>query len=76
MQLSVDRYQAQSTRRGANLDLIDVPLNNVQELQKLFVEIRQLPTEEQRLEKINWITTHQYQMKKEHDRRVILQGIQ
>jgi hypothetical protein len=58
MQLSVPRYQAIATHRGANLDLIDYPLNNAGWLKKRFTEIRPLPNEKDRLEKIddllNW----------------------
>ena len=43
MQLSVPRYQAISTDRGANLDTIDVPLNNRGWLQQNFAAIRQQP---------------------------------
>lgn len=47
--MSVERYQAISTTRGANLDKIDVPLNNSKTLRKKFIEIRKLATEEERL---------------------------
>ena len=52
MQLSVEKYQAISVRRGANLDNIDVPLNNSKELKKQFAEIRNLKTEKERLSRI------------------------
>jgi hypothetical protein len=58
MQLSVPRYQAIATHRGANLDLIDYPLNNAGWLKKRFAEIRSIPNEKDRLNKIeallNW----------------------
>jgi len=75
MQLSVDRYQATSTRRGANLDLIDSPLNDSRKLKKLFRKIRKLSSERDRLAKIAEITAERYRMKLEHDREVILEGI-
>jgi hypothetical protein len=58
MQLSVDRYQAISVGRGANLDTIDAPLNNRAWLKAQFKEIRQLDTEAERLRRldeiVNW----------------------
>src|SRR5213082_399745 len=39
MQLSVPRYQAISVDRGANLDTIDMPLNNRGWLKQQFAEI-------------------------------------
>lgn len=52
MQLSVTRYQAIGVERGANLDSIDVPLNNRFWLKNRFAEIRKLDTEPQRLQEI------------------------
>jgi len=63
MQLSVEKYRAISVRRGANLDNIDVPLNNSKELKKRFAEIRKLKTEKERLAKIgeiNNVQKHSY----------------
>jgi hypothetical protein len=58
MQLSVGRYKAISVGRGANLDTIDVPLNNRVWLRRQFARIRKLDTEGDRLEEIekilNW----------------------
>jgi hypothetical protein len=58
MQLSVPRYQAISVDRGANLDTIDVPLNNRLWLKQRFAELRQTPDESERLRGIgrivNW----------------------
>jgi hypothetical protein len=58
MQLSVPKYQAIATHRGANLDLIDYPLNNAGWLRKQFAGIRAIPEEPDRLKKIeailNW----------------------
>lgn len=55
MQLSVPRYKAIGIRRGANLDLIDFPLNDAPWLLKRFSEIRTLSTEAERLKKIDAI---------------------
>src|SRR5262249_7238386 len=58
MQLSVDRYQAISVGRGANLDTLDVPLNNRVWLLNQFERIRKLDSESDRLREIeailNW----------------------
>jgi hypothetical protein len=58
MQLSVPRYQAIAVGRGANLDLVDAPLNNAPWLRARFEEIRALSDETQRLaqldEILNW----------------------
>lgn len=57
-QLSVTRYKAISASRGANLDSIDVPLNNAPWLRYKFGEIRQVAAEAERLraieEIVNW----------------------
>ncbi|HEY5509579.1 MAG TPA: hypothetical protein VIK10_00990 [Prolixibacteraceae bacterium] len=55
MQLSVSRYQAEAVGRGANLDLIDFPLNDAPWLRKRFSEIVALPNEADRLRKIDEI---------------------
>jgi hypothetical protein len=52
MQLSVKKYKAIRTRRGANLDQIDNPLNNREDMKKEFSIIRSLSTEQQRLSAI------------------------
>ena len=58
MQLSVPRYRASAIRRGANLDLIDFPLNNGPWLKGKFAEIRAMEVESERLrgidEILNW----------------------
>ena len=58
MQLSVDKYHAIRVERGANLDLIDTPLNNLPWLEHKFAEIATLSEEEERLNEIerilNW----------------------
>jgi hypothetical protein len=55
MQLSVERYQAIAVGRGANLDTIDVPLNNAAWLKQRFAEIRGLAEEKERLQGIGAI---------------------
>jgi len=55
MQLSVSRYKAISVGRGANLDTIDMPLNNREWLTKRFDGIRQQSSEKGRLEEIQKI---------------------
>ena len=55
MQLSVERYKAISVGRGANLDTIDVPLNNRNWLKKRFAEVRKLDSDEARLKEIDAI---------------------
>ena len=55
MQLSVPRYDAIAVWRGANLDLIDFPLNNAPWMRKRFSEIIKLPDEARRLKEINKI---------------------
>ena len=58
MQLSVDRYKAIAVGRGANLDTIDVPLNNRLWLKQRFAEMRAMPDEAARLKRVgeicNW----------------------
>jgi hypothetical protein len=53
MQLSVERYKAISVGRGANLDTIDVPLNNRLWLRQRFAELRRLDQESARLKGID-----------------------
>jgi hypothetical protein len=55
MQLSVPRYKAIAVGRGANLDAIDVPLNNRVWLQNQFAGLRRLEREEDRLRGIDAI---------------------
>jgi hypothetical protein len=49
MQLSVPLYRAIAVGRGANLDLIDAPLNDRVWMSEQFAAIRALPTERERL---------------------------
>jgi hypothetical protein len=55
MQLSVPRYQAISVGRGANLDLIDMPLNNARWLSGRFAAIRQESDSAKRMQMVNEI---------------------
>jgi hypothetical protein len=55
MQLSVERYKAQSIGRGANLDTVDLPLNNGPWLKEEFKEIRKLSSDADRLKRIDII---------------------
>lgn len=58
MQLSVPRYKAIDVDRGASLDTVDYPLNNVKWLRERFAAIRKLSSEKDRLgaidEIVNW----------------------
>jgi len=55
MQLSVPYYRAISVGRGANLDLIDTPLNNRRWMQDQFAEIRKIEIERERLDRLSRI---------------------
>jgi hypothetical protein len=55
MKLSVPRYKAVAIRRGANLDLIDFPLNDAPWLRQRFEAIREIPMERERLAAIDGI---------------------
>ncbi len=55
MQLSVPRYKAIEMSRGANLDAIDMPLNNRNWLLARFATIRKLSTEPERVKAIDEI---------------------
>jgi hypothetical protein len=52
-QLSVEKYKAIATERGANLDTIDLPLNNRFFLEQRFAAIRAKDSESARLEAID-----------------------
>lgn len=54
-QLSVEKYQAISVGRGANLDTTDLPLNNRLWLKQRFGEIRAIEKENSRLQEIKEI---------------------
>jgi len=55
MQLSVEKYKAIAVGRGANLDTVDMPLNNRPWLKQRFAELRQMPEEKERLDGIRQI---------------------
>jgi hypothetical protein len=55
MQLSVQRYGAESVHRGANLDRIDTPLNNRLWLTRQFEEIEKLDAEPAKLARLRGI---------------------
>ncbi len=55
IQLSVEKYGASSIERGANLDRVDVSLNDRVWLRQQFAEIEKLPKEEERLARLNEI---------------------
>jgi hypothetical protein len=55
MQLSVSRYKAISTDRGASLDTLDQPLNSRGWLEARFAEFRKLPEESGRLKELDRI---------------------
>lgn len=55
MQLSVPKYKAIAQWRGANLDSIDVPLNDSEWLRKRFAAIRKLKSEKEQLAAIQKI---------------------
>jgi hypothetical protein len=58
MQLSVPRYKGEAPERGANLDMIDMPMNSRGWMLARFAEIRKLSDERERLkaldEIVNW----------------------
>lgn len=56
MQLSVDKYHAIATIRGANLDLVDSPLNNRFWLEDQFARIEKIEGEEARIREILSLT--------------------
>jgi len=75
MQVSVERYDAKSERRGGNLGLIDTPLNESKKLKKMFADIRKIGSDRKRRERIGKITLDRYKIKKDFDREVIEEGI-
>jgi len=55
LQLSVEKYHAKMINRGANLDMIDFPLNNARWLRARFTEILKLPNESSRLQALRGV---------------------
>ncbi len=60
LQLSVAKYGASGIERGANLDRVDVSLNDRAWLTRQFAEIQRLPTEAERLARIAVIANWQH----------------
>jgi hypothetical protein len=75
MQVSVERYEARSERRGGNLGLIDTPLNNSIKLKKMFADIRKIGSDKRRRSAIEKITLDRYKMKIDRDKEVIDEGV-
>jgi hypothetical protein len=59
MQLSVEKYQAISVGRGANLNTIDFPLNNRLWLKQQFSELRKPLAERERAQRLDEIINRQ-----------------
>jgi hypothetical protein len=57
LQTSVERYQASGSERGAILDFVDYPLNNRWWLEDEFAKIRALPSEAEKLKRLELIHT-------------------
>ena len=60
LQTSVPKYNASGYERGAILDFIDHPLNNLWWLEDEFAKIRQMATEEQKLARLEFIRTYEH----------------
>lgn len=58
-QTSVEKYQAAGAERGAILDFIDYPLNNRWWLEDEFKKIRNLKTEKEKLERLEFIRNYE-----------------
>ena len=63
MQTSVPRYRAKQISRGANLDMIDIPLNHGLSLKEAFAEVRKIGSEEQKLARIARVAANNYNKK-------------
>jgi len=63
LQTSVPRYRAKQIGRGANLDMIDIPLNHSVSLKEAFAEVRKMGSEEQKLARIAQIAANKYKKK-------------
>ncbi len=61
MQLSVPKYQATQVGRGANLDMIDLPLNHRRQIEEMFAQIRNLDSETERLARLADIAAGRYE---------------
>jgi len=60
LQTSVPRYRAKQISRGANLDMIDIPLNHGMSLKEAFADVRKMDSEEQKLASIAKIAANNY----------------
>ncbi len=58
-QTSVEKYNARGAERGAILDFIDYPLNNRWWLEDEFKKIREFKTEEEKLDKLDFIRNYE-----------------
>ena len=58
-QTSVPKYNASGYERGAVLDFIDYPLNNRWWLEDKFIEIKALKSEEEKLDRLEFIRTYE-----------------
>lgn len=59
-QTSVPKYNARSAERGAILDFIDYPLNNIWWLEDEFEKVKTLPTEKEKLARLEFIRTYEF----------------
>ena len=59
-QTSVPKYNARSAERGAILDFIDYPLNNRWWLEDEFEKVKKLPTEKEKLARLEFIRTYEF----------------
>ncbi len=60
LQLSVTKYGASGVERGANLDRVDIPLNDRIWMENRFADIRNLPNENERLGSIENVVSWQH----------------
>ena len=57
LQTSVDRYTASGYERGAVLDFVDLPLNDIWWLEDQFAAIREMSTEEEKVTRLRVLAT-------------------
>ena len=58
-QTSVEKYQARGAERGAILDFLDIPLNNRWWLEDEFEKVKKLPTEAEKIARLDFIRTYE-----------------
>jgi len=80
MQLSVPRYRAKQIGRGANLDMVDIPLNHSMSLKEAFANVRKMRSEKQKLAKIAQIAAGRFRHKdynweKIFEKKFIAEGV-